>query len=292
MGATSIEWADKVWNPLGGCSRESPGCVNCYAEIMAARFSRPGQWGHGLADMVTLPNGKTDHRWTGEITELSERLLDPLRWRKPSRIFVNSTSDLFHPKVSAGFIDRVFAVMAIASRHTFIVLTKRADRMREEVTRMQHSISPLEKVARSMGYSFSFDGVGLLPWPVPNIWLGVSVESQEYFDKRWPDLARTPAAHRFISYEPALEAVDFTPALIGPVKVDQIIIGGESGPGARRFDMEWAYQGVDQCQMAKVACFVKQMGGNPFRFGIPVRLKDKKGGDMEEWPSALRVRQM
>ena len=134
---TKIEWTDATWTPVKGCTRVSPGCGGpgphggCYAEIMAARFSKPGQWGEGLAEIVTLPNGRKDHRWTGNVRFDEAELLKPLRWKRARRIFVCSTADLFHEKVEDDWIDRVFAVMALCPQHTFQVLTKRPERMRE-----------------------------------------------------------------------------------------------------------------------------------------------------------------
>jgi protein gp37 len=290
MGDNSaIEWCDATWNPVRGCSRVSEGCRNCYAEIMAARFSGPGMWGAGFAQMVG-----GDHRWTGKV-ELIESQLDlPLRWRAPRRIFVNSTSDLFHEAVPEETIARVFNVMAECPQHTFQVLTKRAGRMRAIMGGPKHHGLWSPKLwHRSV---------------LPNVWLGVSAEDQQRADERVHDLRLTPAAVRFVSAEPLLGPIDFTRlndcgtiasdtlriktgsvASIPPL--DWIIVGGESGPGARPMQMEWAGAIVDQCRDAGVACFVKQMGENPTRFGHPAAFKDRKGGDIEEWPAGYRVRE-
>jgi protein gp37 len=227
---TKIEWTDATWNPIRGCTRKSEGCRNCYAEVMAARFSDPGQWGHGLAQRVALPGGGTDHRWTGKV-ELVDAALDlPLRWREPRRIFVNSTSDLFHEKVPDEWIDRVFAVMALAPQHTFQVLTKRPERMREYLTRpvqgpwagRMHSVDDAGHVTdatdawrrvhaemvkllpitppKQLNLASEMQeehGDGFMPrWPLPNAWLGTSIENQATADDRIPHLLATPAAVR------------------------------------------------------------------------------------------------
>lgn len=300
MGKTSIEWATAVWNPVRGCTRVSPGCGGpngqggCYAEIMAARFSKPGMWGHGIAEIVRKPDGGIDHRWTGKIVEVAEKLLEPLHWKKPQRIFVNSTSDLFHPGVSDDFIAEIFSYMAICQQHTFLILTKRPDRMRKMLGPASNfkGYAPFATwlaVGKERGLKWNATMAG---WPLQNVWLGISTEDQIRFDERWPDLEKTPAARRFISYEPALELVDFGAALFGDVRVDQIIIGGESGPGARDFHAEWAASALAQCHVRGAAAFMKQMGAKPFLGGQPLHLANKKGGDMTEWPSRFRVREM
>lgn len=286
---TSIEWTDATWNPVRGCSRVSEGCRNCYAERQAARFvfqnvageggelQKPGPF-HGF---VTHVNGHA--AWTGKVELVEHHLLDPLKWKKPRRVFVNSMSDLFHEALPDEAIDRVFAVMAVATTHTFQVLTKRPKRMLEYIstTRM-----------------LNVDGTLAPPQILPNVWLGVSVEDQKTADERIPLLLQTPAAIRFVSYEPALGPVDFSahkiPALFGPNKLHWVIVGGESGPGSRPFDVAWARNTIAQCKAAGVACFVKQLGRYPNGDGFPAdfdyRKRDLKGGDWSEWPKDLRVR--
>ena len=215
MGAgSSIEWTNATWNPVTGCTKISQGCKNCYAERMAVRLQAMGQ-----------PNYVNGFRVT-----LQEHMLDlPLSWKKPKLVFVNSMSDLFHVKVPTEFIQRVFAVMERASSHTFQVLTKRADRLRQ--------------IAAD------------LPWPA-NVWMGVSVENE---DVAWriDELREVPAAVRFLSLEP----------LIGPLpslNLDGIhwaIVGGESGHGARPMDPEWVREIRNQCRQARVPFFFKQWGG-------------------------------
>lgn len=269
MGATTeIAWTDATWNPVRGCSRVSPGCENCYAEKVAARFSGPGQPYHGLA--VMGPHGA---RWTREVRLVPEHLEDPLRWRRPRRIFVNSMSDLFHESLAEHDIDLVFDVMEkpLAQDHVFQILTKRADRMRSYVTKRARPV-------------------------VRNVWLGVSVEDQERAEERIPDLLQTPAAVRFVSYEPALGAVEFAWPWLryresGLTPLDWIIVGGESGPDARPFDLRWARDVAQQCRETTTACFIKQLGANPMDRGRRLHFADRKGADPDEWPDDLRVRQ-
>lgn len=300
---TSIEWTDATWNPVRGCSRVSPGCLNCYAEKVAARFSDEGQPFHLFAERTPKPH------WTGKVDIIEKHLLDPLSWKKPRRIFVNSMSDLFHEGLPDEAIDRVFAVMSLRPQHTFQILTKRPERMQAYLSQSQ-----------GRRIKLGWDGVTEPPrwsaavwthsasWPLPNVWLGVSVENQDAADQRIPFLLKTPAAYRFVSYEPALGPVNFrnikkdkwrphwdSLAGDGPL-IDLVIIGGESGIGARRFDIQWALDTVKECREAGVACFVKQLGAYPIRVdpndGVKrIVLLDKKGGDMEEWPELLRVRE-
>lgn len=246
---TSIEWTDATWTPVKGCTRKSPGCVNCYAEIMAARFSKPGQWGEGLATIVETPHGK-DHRWTGAVRLDSKELLKPLSWRKPRRIFVCSTSDLFHEAVSDDDLDLVFAVMGRADQHTYQVLTKRPERMRDYIksrTRLPDEIGAF--------YDLPTDGSAPIYQPLRNVWLGVSVEDQSRATERISVLQDVPAHTRFVSFEP----------LLGPVNADLrgvhwAIVGGESGPGARPMHPDWARSLRDQCAAAGVPFLFKQWG--------------------------------
>jgi protein gp37 len=282
---TAIEWTDATWNPLRGCTRVSEGCKNCYAEIMAARFSKPGQWGHGLATMARVHHtGKIDHRWTGKVILVEDHLDQPLRWKKPRRIFVNSTSDLFHESVPDDWIDRIFAVMALAPQHTFQVLTKRPERARAYLSNPDRRRASATHAAlwHATGKWNMPDDISLL-WPLPNVWLGTSIEDQATADARIPHLLETPAAVRFVSAEPLLGPVDLTevahhrPDLRAFViydalrgyggfqgnrmnRLDWVIVGGESGPGARPMHPDWARSLRDQCQAAGVAFFFKQWG--------------------------------
>ena len=187
MGAkTGIEWTDATWNPIRGCSRVSEGCRNCYAERQALRFAGPGQAYEGLA---VLQNGRP--HWTGKIAFVEEHLLDPLRWRKPKRIFVNSMSDLFHENVTDEMRDKIFAVMALSPQHTFQVLTKRPKQMLGYLERNATG-GRIFHVAQKL--DAKGHGAGSGSWPLPNVWLGVSVENQVAADERIPLLLQTPAA--------------------------------------------------------------------------------------------------
>ncbi len=330
MADSSIEWTDKVWNATRGCSRVSPGCGGakgeggCYAERQAARFSGPGGAYEGLVRI-----GKQGPRWTGKMLLAASKLEDPLRWQKPAKIFVNSMSDLFHENLANEEIAAVFAVMAAAPQHTFQVLTKRAKRMREwfEWIAQHGGIGPyVRKEWPSLrhlfadGYRFAtnrygdrhrsnFDAgvmvlnaAGVQTWPLPTVWLGVSVEDQRYADERIPDLLATPAAVRFISYEPALGPVSFQKWIDRPEgepSLSMVIVGGESGPGARAFDADWASRVILECDGTSTKAFVKQLGSRVFDSRLstdegepgPIVQMKKKGGEMSEWPPELRVRE-
>lgn len=280
MGSSStIEWTNATWNPVRGCSRVSPGCGGaagqggCYAERQGARFCGPGQPYEGLVRI-----GTQGPRWTGKVRLVPERLTDPIRWRKSRRIFVNSMSDLFHEGLSDDDIDHVFAVMAICAMHdtrpshVFQILTKRQERMHK------YASAPLGDLRNRLGTIAGqmmedgdgwHDSVGYhMPWPLPNVWLGVSVEDQKRADERMPELVETPAAVRFVSYEPALEHVDFT-TWLATTKVSWLICGAESGPGARPFDIGWARSARDQCVKYGVSCFFKQDAVNGHKIPTP-----------------------
>lgn len=321
---TSIEWtrnadgsAGKTWNPARGCSLVSAGCTNCYAMKMAHRFSAEGQPYEGLTEM-----SKRGPRWNGKAVFVREMLDAPLRVKRPTTWFVNSMSDLFHPDITFEQVAAVFAVMAAAKQHTFQVLTKRPERAVEffEWLRRDNGGSPLcgDEWA-GLGQSELGDGSsegeteafwrlrerfptdlkgGAHKWPLPNVWLGVSTENQETADRRIPLLLKLPAAIRFISAEPLLGPIDLTNALLADDSLDWVICGGESGAGARACNTEWIRSIVEQCHRANVACFVKQLGKSVYEDngGLLahklIQLRDKKGGDMNEWPTDLRVRKM
>ena len=269
---TSISWTESTWSPVRGCSRVSQGCVNCYAERLAGRFGqvRGGAF-EGFAQVT--PAGA---RWTGKVELIESQMEVPIRWRSPRMVFVNSMSDTFHEALPFEVIDRIFTVMVSAPQHTYQVLTKRAKRMAEYFASGRRD-----------------DGVDRSTYHLmEKIWIGVSVEDQKTADERIPYLLDTPAEVRFVSYEPALDGVDFTKWLSG---LSLIIIGGESGPGARPFDIAWARQVIAQCRAAGVKCFVKQLGPTPFdseHHRQPYFMHDSKGGDPEEWPPDLRIREM
>lgn len=354
MADTHIEWADKSWNPVTGCTKVSPGCKHCYAEGVADRF-----WATQYPPVeVATPlwagdgPGKTSQR-PRRFTDVQchpDRLDQPLRWRKPRRVFVNSMSDLFHEDVPDAFIDQVFAVMALAPTHTFQILTKRAERMCTYLSQPDLS----DQLAWTIGYmecspARDADKAGenahraLLVWPLLNVWLGVSVENQVTADARVPLLLQTPAAVRFLSCEPLLGPVEIRGGLQGcgdcdpciggrvdqcavgshhtgalhPDGIHWVIVGGESGPKARTCDVAWVRSIRDQCRASSVPCFVKQLGHRPmykhaqrghgvsdetyhphgyrhggiaFHAGY-LHLKDRKGGDISEWPEDLQVRE-
>jgi protein gp37 len=278
----------------------------------AHRFSGPGKPYEGLTRV-----GQNGPTWTGVVRLVPEALEEPLRWQKPQRIFVNSMSDLFHEGLSDDDIDQVFAVMTLAPQHTFQVLTKRPLRMREYLEstfgtpygeRRRNVIGLTAYRLRPDAFGPGLDGTMNIDVPLPNVWLGVSVEDQATADERIPLLLETPAAVRFVSYEPALGPVDFgvfapfnwTPiepsvrehlrnvypnglpenslnAIISRMKVDWVIVGGESGPNARPFDLAWARSTIAQCKPAGVPCFMKQLGAFPHSGDAPAGRASKSG---------------
>ena len=289
MTRSSIEWTDATWNPVTGCTKVSPGCAHCYAESIAHRF-----WGA--------------RRFT-DVHCHEDRLAQPLSWRKPRRVFVNSMSDLFHEQVPVRFIDKIFTMMGLASTHTFQVLTKRPARMRAYCSDPASFGRVMALSAESTG---GIDGVsrsikhrddGLPGFHLPNVWLGASVENQATANERIPLLLETPAAVRFVSAEPLLDVIDldhggfsFLERLTSPTgrkwpRLDWVIVGGESGPNARPTDVTQIRSVVDQCHAAGVPVFVKQLGAVPVVNGVRMLLKNRKGADPAEWPEDLRYRE-
>lgn len=248
---TKIEWTDVTWNPLRGCSRISAGCQNCYAERIATRFSGPGMPFEGLVERT--PAGV---RWNGKIKPVPEALSKPETWKRPRKVFVNSMSDLFHENAPTEYIFQIFDVMMRVDRHIYQVLTKRPDRMNTVVA---------EYLRRKALHS--------LP---EHIWIGVSVEDQDTANLRIPVLLQTPARIRFLSCEPLLGPLDLEPYLeqkdpkTGKPYVSWIIVGGETGPGARPMRPEWVYGLILQARMYDVPFFFKQWGSaqvqNPHTF--------------------------
>jgi len=344
---SAIEWCDATWTPLRARNREtgrvgticvhkSAGCANCWAET----------WGkfRGTGAPFT-PSGLKQVE-----TFLDEKMLTwPLRWRDARKVFVCSQTDLFGEWWPDEWIDRVFAVMALCPQHVFQITTKRPERMRAysaeilSLTGRERSLRiatsmyrdhPAERVVMS-GLRRPDAHVGDFPWPLPNAWLGVSVEDQATANERIPLLLETPAAVRWVSYEPALGPVSFAkwlpirwdagrqvwqrereiPWVAGRDGLSWIVVGGESGPVARPFDLAWARSTIAQCRAAGVAPYVKQLGSVPmiredeWRAAssarllaarnrdrvpvgyVPLALTDRKGGDMAEWPDDLRVRE-
>ena len=239
---TPIEWTDATWNPITGCSVVSPGCTNCYAMRLAGTRLR-----HHPSRVGLTKASKAGPVWNGTVLFNEPALNMPLRWTRPRRIFVCAHGDLFAENVPDEWIDRVFHIMALSPRHTFQVLTKRPGRMRDYLT------NPATQKL--------YPGL-----PLPNVWLGVSVEDQRRADQRVPILLDTPAAIRFVSAEPLLG-----PVSIGYLRwqtencyprIDWVIVGGESGPGARPMQAEWARALRDQCATARVPFFFKQWGNH------------------------------
>lgn len=216
---SKIEWTDATWNPIRGCTKISPGCKHCYAERFAERF-----------------RGVKDHPFEQgfDLRLIPEKLADPLRWGDPKMVFVNSMSDLFHEAVPLSCISQVAATMRLARWHTYQVLTKRSERLREVLC------GPFAALAKE-----------------EHIWWGVSVEDRKYGLPRIADLQSTPAAVRMLSVEPLLEDLGELP-LQG---ISWVIVGGESGPGARPLHESWVLSILDQCEAANVPFFFKQWGG-------------------------------
>jgi protein gp37 len=259
MNKTKIEWADATWNPITGCTKISPGCQNCYAERMSKRLA--GRCGYPAEEPF-------------KVTIHPDKIDEPLKWKKPRRVFVCSMSDLFHKEVPMSIITYVLRMARSCEGHTFMILTKRPARMKEAIREM---------VSWGM-------------WPVPNIWLGVTAENQEQADKRIPILLDTPAAVRFVSVEPMLGPVTFRWAkwqkiktepgsvnnhLDGLRRLDWIICGAESGQKARPMQREWALELMRQCQEAGVPFFYKQ---GPDDNGIICKMPVLDGRVWSEFP--------
>lgn len=349
MKDTNIEWADHTWNPTRGCSlalmpgpegkpvlRE--GCRNCYAKALAARFSGPGLAYEGFA----MWQGGAPH-WTGRVEVVESKVEDPLKWKEPARIFVDSMSDIFHEKLQDLEIIEIIAVMAMAHWHTFQVLTKRPDRMQRLLSDWQFWEAVMAAVtflqADWNGRHRPSQQLAIAGFEVPlkNVWWGASIEDRASAAYVIPFLLKTPSYVRWLSCEPLLEDVGLSDYLWGPDEpcsdcpkdadcgcgfmtraelglptIDWAVIGLESGKDARPGDPAWIRTGVKDCIAAKLPVFVKQLGAVVVSNGITgpsehwptgtqktdngtgkwhFHLKDKKGGDMAEWPEDLRVRQ-
>lgn len=284
-GQSAIEWTDATWNPVTGCTRVSPGCAHCYIERTPPFRMEGRHFTHG-ADGAT----------TG-VRLHPDRLEQPLHWRKPRRVFVNSLSDLFHEDIPDHFIADVFDTMRQAPQHVFQVLTKRPERARDWYMR----------------YAAAFERFVDGAWPLPNLWLGVSIENARH-TWRADVLREIPTAVRFISAEPLLGSLFEKPRItrklgwddgdLDPIRsghrpldltgIDWCIVGGESGPGARPMHPDWARQIRDACRGEDVAPFVKQLGSvwakQHSARGLDCGPADSKGGDWDHWPPDLRVR--
>ncbi|MGU3476453.1 phage Gp37/Gp68 family protein [Methylobacterium sp. D48H] len=316
---SSIEWTDATWQIVTGCTIDTPGCTNCYAMKLAGTRLRHHPSRSGLTRET-----KAGPVWTGEVRFNEQWLLQPLLWARGRNIFVAAHGDLFHPGVADEVLDRIFAVMAASSQHTFQVLTKRASRMRAYLSapdRVSRIITVLEALSQEIGpgrnsrdprggagwncyaaaenLKLGNEQSSWPLWPLKNVWLGVSAEDQRRADERVPDLLATPAAVRFVSAEPLLGPIDFRTLKPGPAEIsldaltgaftatasfagglanyqagldalpplpslrpglDWIIVGGESGPGARPMHPDWARQIRDACAAAGVAFLFKQHG--------------------------------
>jgi len=307
---SKIQWTEQTWNPVTGCTKVSEGCAHCYAEGVANRF-----WGD---------------RKFGDVQFHPERLEQPLRRRKPTMYFVNSMSDLFHEDISFEVIAAILGIIAITPHHTYQILTKRPYRMLEFFSWLRFSDGDPWTECHFQALQndneaeviHKYDAKPTYEWPLPNLWLGVTCENQRTADERIPLLLQTPAAVRFLSCEPLLEAVDidfeniavgFVEDQMATVGWDQskygmwedfspsellhwVIVGGESGAKARPCDIAWIRSIVEQCKEAEVPCFVKQLGSKPVETVATGLQWDwgatkGKGGNPDEWPEDLRVRE-
>lgn len=295
---SKIEWCDATWNPVRGCTKVSEGCRNCYAETFAERWRGiPGHPFEQGFDLKLVP----------------EKLLEPLKWKKSKRIFVNSMSDLFHKDVPDEYIDKVFAVMALSPHHTFQILTKRPERMKQYVTELELRCRVFGGIRGASAYGIyqlverwdsnfrggEFAGILNKAWmdnrdlvdrvgfPLPNVWLGTSVENQKAADERIPMLLMTPASVRYLSCEPLLGPVDLENIKFytGPDgwlsafnegaypelgKIDWVIAGAESGHGARPMDLNWVRTLRDQTKAAGASFFFKQDAFRGKKIPLPV----------------------
>lgn len=274
---SKIEWTDATWNPVTGCSVISPGCTNCYAMRLAGTRLKHHESRAGLTR-----DTKAGPVWTGEVRFNEVWLTQPLQWKRPRMVFVCAHGDLFHEDVPDAWIDRVFAVMALTPQHTYQVLTKRSARMRAYMDALGAS-DWQARLGNTRRVSLATRLGGRPPWPLPNVWLGVSAEDQHRADERIPDLLATPAAVRLVSAEPLLGPIDFNripmpqdegrecsalegheiAGMLGNAigwipPLDWIIVGGENGP--RMMRAEWAQSIRDQCANADVPFFFKQWG--------------------------------
>lgn len=299
--ANPLKYRNAAGEVVWGCVKTSPGCTHCYAETLANRYGRGGPFKQSVMDGLT--------------PFLDEKELHKMLTYKPAsggKCFVGDMTDLFGEWVPDELLDRLFAVFALRRDVTWQVLTKRAGRL---------PIFAKGYAKRHDGYLF--DPERVLPgvkmtrvqaadWPLPNVWLGVSCEDQQRADERIPLLLQTPAAVRFLSVEPLLGPISFTDGPLHPEEstmgewsvldlgIKWVIVGGESGPGARPCDVQWVRSIAGQCRIAGVPCFVKQLGSDPrdvdgnANAGLSsskLKMIDRKGGDMEEWPRDLRVRE-
>ena len=306
---SKIQWTDRTWNPVVGCQINSPECNNCYAKELAQS-----------ARMQQFPQYQEVKNWDKAVFAYSQ-LLKPLSWKTPSMIFL-SMGDLFFHTIEDEELDRIFAICALTPRHTYQFLTKFPIRMQKYI--QQGAKNRIRMMAVDIGRreqlkpeiyepyeTYEFD------WPLPNVWLGTSVGLQNSVDHKVPYLVKSHAAIKLLSCEPLLEAIDLRKYLglcsgcqscdfqgnhkIGESKIDWIIVGGESGPNARPCHIDWIRSIVRQCKLSNTAVFVKQLGSAPIETETYImdiadtyhqlKLKDRKGGDIDEFPDDLKVRE-
>lgn len=290
MAQTSIEWTERTWNPVTGCTPVSEGCANCYAE-------RYAKWLQAM--------GQPRYRDGFKVTLHPEALEEPLRWRKSCMVFVCSMGDPFHEDVPFDFVDRVYGTMAVSRHLTYQVLTKRIERAADYLNRGNCEHYPRETdvhiAMEDRGWQSREDILTYAPpgsivpddpvWPLQNVWLGTSIENQKRADERIPWLLKCPAAVRFISCEPLLGPIklglksmeptrDYEFSAAARARIHWVIVGGESGPGARPMDLDWARRIRDDCAAAGVPFFMKQTGG-----------RHRKGNKLDDLPEDLRIRE-
>jgi len=314
MPKTTIAWTDRSVNPIRArlrageasghyCEKVSQGCANCYASSLQPRFGMPRF---------------EDARGAVDVFFDEHRLQEVLGRKVPTKWFWCDMTDMFGSWVPDAWIDRCFATMAVTGQHVHQVLTKRVDRMAEYINGLNGDYARLERAALGLGYAVRFMGIPLIRWPLPNVWLGTSVEDQSRLDERVGVLLSTPAAVRFLSAEPLLGPLDLSGFVPKPpgwkwaggvecrhgynacpicdsdptVAVDWIIAGGESGPSARPCELAWIRSILAQCRGTGTSVFVKQLGANiSTDVSRGLQLKDRKGADPSEWPEDLRVQE-
>lgn len=285
---SKIQWTESSWNPIVGCTKVSDGCYHCYAINKSHRCAACGI--KQYVD-ITEKHGNTIE-WTGEIRCIPELLNKPIEWKNPRRIFVNSMSDFLHKDVPMEFLASMWNTMSIAHQHTYQLLTKRADRL---------SILHTEEFRLARIEDYVMRNYRNWQWYLSNVWIGVSVENQRRAYGRLPLLATMNVGGiRWISAEPLLEKTDLffhftSPYLYGTgekkPEFNWVVIGGESGPGARPFEIDWARSIISKCKEFGIPIFMKQVGSNAFENGKRYRTKHRKGGDPAEWPEDIRIRE-
>jgi protein gp37 len=294
---TKIQWTNETINPIVGCSRISEGCQNCYAATAAksARLQQFNQY-------------KLVGNWDGSVQFVESQLLKPLSWKQPKQIFVCSMADIFHKNVPDEWIDKVLAVATLCPHHTFQILTKRPSRMLTYFSNPDRLTAINFQISEILKEPFEIYQSRLLKLPLPNVWLGVSVENQLAADTRIKFLTQTPAAVRFLSCEPLLERLNLSKWVfdrseadsITNYPVDWVIVGGESGLGSRPCHLNWIKSIVDQCYQGNIPVFVKQLGSNAidsvtYADGVAlahhqIKTSDSKGSDISQFPG-INIRQ-